>query len=282
MKKILLILILFWHAAANPAVLHGKTIDQALPYLDEVTRIMAPLEYSGIHNILNKDSRLSVDFEKRTWTLHNTFQFNDDGNDILVEGKNGLCVRLARYVYKQIEPLFPKDRYEIYFEKAREKDYFFAPQATHILLTVFDKETSIKYMIDPSFKRYGRIDDFDEYMFFNREAPEVFIRSNRSTDKFFNVDSASPIFIRDGYLVVFSVESVDGKIDRNQFILSISAVKRQAEKGEYIMGLKYVDGYIQTYSDDKLMRRLLKPDEVTKFQQRLLQWSMVVSGNLSP
>lgn len=262
-----------------PVLTHSEELGKSVPHFDAVMEILAPLEYSGMHNILDKDSQLSVDFDKRTWTLHNIFHFDDEGSDILVEGKKGLCVRLSRYVYKKIKPIFPQDRYEIFFEKARERDYFFAPQATHFLLTVLDKESSVKYLIDPSFKRYGRIEDFEEYEFFDRLAPESFIASNRSSDKSFNIDSASPVFIRDGYLVVFSVESVEGKVDRNHFILSISAVKHQAQSGEYVLGLKYVDGYIQTYSNDKLMRRLLKPDEVTKFQQRLLQWSMVISGN---
>ncbi len=279
MKKIYRTFIIFFALIFLPALTHSEVSDKNLPHFDAVMEILAPLEYSGMHNILDKDSQLSVDFDKRTWTLHNIFKFDDEGSDILVEGKKGLCVRLSRYVYKKIKPIFPQDRYEIFFEKARERDYFFAPQATHFLLTVLDKESSVKYLIDPSFKRYGRVEDFDEYVFFDRLAPEAFIASNRSSDKSFNIDSASPVFIRDGYLVVFSVESVDGKVDRNHFILSISAVKHQAQSGEYVLGLKYVDGYIQTYSNDKLMRRLLKPDEVTKFQQRLLQWSMVISGN---
>lgn len=261
----------------NPVFSHGETAGQVLPYFDEVTRIMAPLEYSGIHNILENDSRLSVDFEKKTWTLHNVFDFNDDGSDILIDGKRGLCVRLARYVYHQIRGIFPADRYEIFFEKVKERDYFFAPQATHILLTVLDKESSTMYLIDPSFKRYGRVDDFDEYVFFERMDPKVFLESNKSSDKFFNVDSASPIFIRDGRLLVFAVEFVDGEIGPDRFVVSISAVERRADKGEYVLGLKYFDGYIQTYSNDRLMRRLLTPDEITKIQQRLLQWSVLIS-----
>lgn len=274
-------LILFFVLMLASSLIHGEELNKDIPHFDAVMEILAPLEYSGMHNIVAKDSQLSVDFNTRTWTLHNIFQYDQEGSDILVEGKGGLCVRLTRYVYKKIKPIFPADRYEILFEKVKERDYFFSPQATHFLLTILDKESSLKYLIDPSFKRYGRVDDFEEYEFFDRLDPEAFIKVNRSSDKSFGIDSASPLFIRDGYLLVFSVESVDGKVDRNHFILSISAVKRQAQSGEYVLGLKYEDGYIQTYSNDKLMRLILKPDEVTKFKQRLLQWSMVVSGNSS-
>lgn len=269
----------FFFALTLHAAVCFAAIDTEIPYQDAVNQIMAPLNYSGIDNILGKDALVSLDIDKRVWNLHNSYRFDNDGNILLNSNHSGLCGTLSRYMYGKIKDVFPQDRYKIMFEKVKEKDFFFTPQATHMILTVTDLETGKKYLLDPSFKRYGAIEDFDNYIFVEQDEPETFLASNQSPDKFFDVDSATPIMIRNDYLLVFSVESVDGKIDKNHFILAISAVKRQATSGDYVMGLKYIDGYLQTYSDEGLMRRLLKPEEVTRFQQRMLQWSIHLSEN---
>ncbi|MBL8013654.1 MAG: hypothetical protein JNN05_07380 [Candidatus Omnitrophica bacterium] len=250
-----------------------------LPYQDTVSEILAPLQYSGLSSLLDKDSNVSVDFEKKIWILHQELNFDDEGVEILDEGNSGLCGRLSRYVYQKIKNVFPSDRYKILFEKVREKDYFFAPQASHFVVTIKDLVNEEKYVIDPSFKRYGAVGDFDVYHYIEEQDPQAYINANKSSERFFFIDSASPIMIRDDALLVFSVESVDGQIDKNHFILSISAVKKQASRGEYVLGLKYIDGYLQTYINEELLHRLLTEDEVTHLQQKMFQWSVAISGN---
>lgn len=255
----------------------AQTPGKEIPYENEIRKIMSSVEYSGIDNILGEDIRLSLDLEKKIWTLHNAYHFDSEGNIVLSKGREGLCGSLSRYTYAKIKDIFPSDKYRIMFEKVKERDFFFTPQATHIVLTITDIAEGRKYLIDPSFKRYGAADSFDDYLFVSEENPQNFLESNRSPDKFFDVDSAAPILIRGDYLLVFSVESVDGKIDKNHFILAITAVKRHATNGDYVLGLKYIDGYLQTYSDEVLMRQLLQPEEVTRFQRRMLQWSAILS-----
>lgn len=253
---------------------------EVLPYADAVNEILTPLQYSGLSRFLDKNSRVTVDFKKRIWTLHNVVHFDDKGVDILDEGNSGLCGQLSRYVYHKIKNIFPLDRYKILFEKVREINYFFTPQASHFVVTITDLVAQRKYVIDPSFKRYGTVEDFEGYYYYIEEQnPATYIQVSKSPDKFFFINSASPMMIRDDLLLIFSVESVDGKVDKDHFILSISAVKPQATQGEYVLGLKFTDGYLQTYSNDDLVHRLFTEDEITHLQQRMFQWSLAISRN---
>lgn len=265
---------------ADPVFSSTVTPSQDLPYFDDVTRIMAPLQYSGLENLLDDDSRLSVDFERKTWTLHNVYDFDGHGNVILAGGNSGLCSKLSRYVYGEIKPLFSAEHFEIVFAKVKERDFFFTPQATHIVILVFDKESQKKYLIDPSFKRYVVMEDLEQYVFFDYEKPEVFMPSNMSPDKFFYVNSASPLLIRNDHLLLFSVEEVDGKIDNKNFILSISAIKRRGEKSDYILGMRSINGTFQSYGNEQLALDLLKPEEIARLQLRLLQWSEMISSQI--
>lgn len=280
MKKILLILIFLLHVLPSPVFSFSETPGEDLPYFDEVTRIMAPLQYSGLDNLLGENSKLSLDFQKKTWTLHNVYDFDEQGNILLAGGNNGLCGSLSRYLYNAIKPLFNPKRFEIVFAKVKERDYFFMPQATHIVLMIFDKENQRKYLLDPSFKRYGVLEDFEQYVFFDHDKPEVFMRSNRNPDKFFNVNSASPILIRDDHLILFSVEESDGKFDNKNFILSVSAIKRRASNSDYILGLRYSNGRLQTYGNADMAQRFLKPEEIIRLQYRLLHWTETISADV--
>jgi hypothetical protein len=270
-KKIAAVLgCLFLNLTLLPHLLFGDL--ESIPYYEAVTKIMAPLEYSGISSVTGQDAGLSVNFTNKTWTLHNAHHFDDQGEIILDKGVDGLCGQLSRFVYGKIKSLFPKELFDIKFSKVREKKFFFTPQATHIVILITDKQQHKEYVIDPTFKRYGRKEDFDDYVGFDNQDPTVFLESNRQQDKYFEVDYASPILIRGDYLITFSVESVNGKFDKNHFVLALAADYRSSTTSKYLYAFSYNEGHLQIDKDEELIKQLLSLNEAVGLISKLMEW----------
>jgi len=93
------------------------------PYAAEVNKIINPLLYSGVQMFADKNVYLTLDFDKKIWTLHNMHMFNDKGELILREDKYGTCGELAAYTATKIRPIFEND-YNILFVRASQSGYF--------------------------------------------------------------------------------------------------------------------------------------------------------------
>ena len=65
--------------------------------------------------------------------------------------------------------------------------------------------------------------------------------------------------------------------DKNHFILAIAATKRRATVGVYIVALRYVNGHLQVTAEDELLRKLFKPEEAKRLNQRLFDWASKLS-----
>ena len=74
-----------------------KSLSLKSPYAAEVNKVISPLLYSGVQMFADKDVYLTLDFDKKIWTLHNMHIFNDKGELILREDKYGTCGELAAY-----------------------------------------------------------------------------------------------------------------------------------------------------------------------------------------
>src|SRR5665213_2730196 len=105
------------------------------PYYDAVMRIIAPLEYSGVPVMVKPQVGLSIDFAKRTWTLHNIHDYDSQGRVILEQGRYGLCAELATFVFEQMKP-FLSNQYEVRFAMVTESGFFAAGQSNHIVLVL--------------------------------------------------------------------------------------------------------------------------------------------------
>ncbi len=260
----------FFGAKPDAEETSSKSSPLDLPYYMRVKEVTSPLAYSGLVALMDPGVTLSINFDKKTWTLHNLHKFDANGDILLDQGKFGLCGELAAYTYRKIHPLFGDD-YLILFVRAAEAGFFLRPLSSHTVLAIIDKNTKERFFLDPSFGRYGREADFSEYMFFEVVPPEIHLNGLKP-DVVFGVDSGTPIFIREKFILYLTVESVEGRFDKDNFILSITANKKHEFSGRYVYALKVLDGKPRRFRNDALLKRFLSQEEAGSLLNRLDQW----------
>ncbi len=242
----------------------------SLPFYDAIMKIMGPLEYSGVPVMVKPQVVLSIDFDKRTWTLHNIHEYDSQGGIILEQGRFGLCAELATYLFEKIKPLLD-GRYEVKFAMVSESGFFSAGQSNHIVLLLVDKSDKQVYLIDPSFHKYARMKDLAEYHVLNIQDTLSFVK-DKSHDVSFGVDQAIPLYIKNDFLLSFSVTSVDGKFDKDNFIFVISANRRYKFAGRDIVVIGRRNKEFEDFEDKALLNQLLTPDEIKTLFDKLKSW----------
>ena len=240
------------------------------PFYDAIMKIIDPLQYSGFEVMVKPQVVLSVDFDKWTWTLHNIHEYDSQGGIILEKGRFGLCAELATFLFEKIKSLLD-GRYEVKFAMVTESGFFSAGQSNHIVLLLVDKSDNQVYLIDPSFHKYARMKDLPEYHVLNIQDTLSFVK-DRSRDVSFGVDQAIPLYIKNDVLLSFSVTSVDGKYDRDNFILVISANRRYKFAGRDIVVIGRRNKEFEDFEDRSMLTQLLTPDEIKTLFDKLKIW----------
>lgn len=243
---------------------------QSLPFYEEIMNVISHLEYSGFHAIVKPEVTASINFDQRTWTIHNVHKFDKNNELILEKGRYGLCGELAAYTYKKIKA-FLKDDYAIIFVRAAESGFFLRPFSSHIVLAIINRQTGERYYLDPSFQRYGKEEDFEDYLFF--EPVDVLaILNEQVADVSFSVNSGTPLLIRNNFILYLTVEPVDGNFDKDNFILAVTANKRYRYSGRYLFALRKHHGKQEAFQNAWLLNQLLKPEEATLLIDEMTRW----------
>jgi len=240
------------------------------PFYDAIMKIIDPLEYSGVPVMLKPEVALNLDFDKGTWTLRNVHEYDSQGNIILEDGRYGLCAELATYLFEKIRPLLD-DRYVIKFAMVTESGFFSAGRSNHIVLLLVDKSNNQAYLIDPSFHKYALLRDLPEYHVLNIQDTLSFVK-DKSHDVFFGVDQAIPLYIKNDFLLNFSVTGVDGKFDRDNFIFVISAIRRYKFAGRDILVIGRRNKEFEDFEDKGMLTQLLTPQEIQVLFDKLKIW----------
>lgn len=241
-----------------------------LPYQEEIMKIIRPLRYSGIPALLREEVFLSIDFENAMWTLHNIHRYDAGGNILLDEDRYGLCGELASYAYGKIYPLIKND-YDIAFARVAESGFFLHPESTHIALLIYNMNTSEAYFLDPTFQRYGQMEDFKNYLFFEFSETIEGI-PERDPDVSFPVDTGTPVLLHKDFLTVFSVNRVNGQFDQNNFSFELTASRRHQYAGRYIFGIRKRNGVLETFEDPWITKDAIPRKDAEKIKQRLALW----------
>ncbi len=230
------------------------------PHMEAVNKVIKPLQYSGIPMFVDRNVYLTLDFERKMWTLHNVHAFDDKGELILQEGKYGTCGELAEYTASRVRPIFG-DGYDISFVMASQSGFFLTPRSSHIVLRIVDKSNKRNvYILDPSFHRYGPLVDFDDYLFFGKVAGLDFME-DKKTDITQPFNKAIPLLIRGNYLVGFVVESMDDGSGGRYFIFGLTMNKKYNYSGRYLFALRDVNGETEAFENKKLGREILSEQE---------------------
>jgi len=233
-------------------------------------KIIDPLEYSGVPVMVKPQVSLSIDFAQWSWTMHNIHEYDSQGDIILEQGHFGLCAELATYLFEKIKPLL-SGRYVVKFAMVTESGFFAAGQSNHIVLLLVDRSDNQVYLIDPSFHKYARKQDLPEYQVLNIQDSLSFVK-DRSNDVSFSVDQAIPLYIKNDFLLSFSVTSVDGRFDKNNFIFVISAIRRYKFAGRDIVVIGRRNKEFEDFEDRSLLTQLLTPEEIKILFDKLKSW----------
>jgi len=241
-----------------------------LPHKEEVYRVINPLRYSGIQMFSSKDVYLTLDFEKGLWILHNIHKFDDNGELVLNEGKYGTCGELAAYTADKLGPIF-KDDYKIDFLMASQSGYFLTPKASHIVLRITGRPNGRQvYILDPSFRRYGAFEDFDDYLFF-KELSQLNFMESKVSDIAQQFNTAIPLLIRGEYLLGFVVEHANKQFDRENFVMALTLNKKYNYSGRYLFALRYAEGDTQVFENKRLALETLSEKEWNTLKEKIAE-----------
>ncbi len=213
---------------------------------------------------------LSVNFNNWTWVLHNIHEYDAQGGIILEQGRYGLCAELATFLFEQIRPLLD-GRYEVKFAKVTEPGFFPKDESNHIALLLVDKPNKQIYLLDPSFHKYASMKDLPEYHILSIQDTLSFVK-DKSHDVFFGANQAIPLYIKNDFLLSFSVTSVDGKFDKGNFVFAISANRRNEATGHDIVLIGRRNKEFVDFEDKTLLNQLLTPDEIRVLFDKLKSW----------
>ncbi len=247
-----------------------SALQQDLPYYNEITQVINSMEYSAFEIITKPEVSLSIDFDKKSWTMHNVRQYDAQGGILLEQGRYGLCAELATYAYQKLQPIL-KNQYHITFASATEKSFFPSYESNHIVLLMRDMSQQKTYLIDPSFHKYGNIKDLNEYQIFGVQEALSFVK-DKSPDVSFLVDQAMPLFVKDDLLLSFSVTSVDEKFDKDNFLFVVSANHRNVPTGFNIIIVGKHKGEVKYFEGRDVLDKIVEPQGIDKLHKKLDDW----------
>lgn len=253
--------------------------ESPLPFAEQINALMAPLEYSGVPLLLRPQVGLSIDFNKRSWTLHQIHEYDQQGRVVLEQGRYGLCAELSAHVRDRLETVID-DNFSVVYAIVNEKLFFPSKESNHIALLMADRKAHETYLIDPSFRQYGRVRELANYTVLSVEDQLGFIK-HRLPDDSFLIDQAMPLFIKEGLMVSFAVTSVNGRFDKGNFLLVISVNSAQDARGLDIFVVGRKEGQLQDYQTKFLVDRLLSADEQKALLLKFKIWLKAIEAELA-
>lgn len=253
----------------EPFGINLNTFTPKAPFRNQIMKTVKPLEYNGFYRLLEPSVYITLDFNKREWTLHNIHHYGEEGNLVLPREKYGICNELATYVYQEIKHLFD-ETYELDYMQVAESGFFFAPQSSHsvIRITKYEGPFRYSYILDPSFDRYGPIESFDDYIFIDSIACKT-APTGLSRDETIPLNCSSPLIIKKNTLISLLVEDNANVFNKNNFALAITATKKHRYAGRYLVAIRNNDGELEILTNDELGIKLLGKKEYMMLKDRL-------------
>jgi hypothetical protein len=246
-----------------------RITESNIPYYKEVKKILEPLRYSGINSFIRPEVKLKIDFDSRKWFLRDFLRFDEDGNIILREGRYGLCSDLAVYVYQKIKPLF-QDKYNIDFVRVAYSSFFPHFSSAHFVIRITESDISgpKAYIIDPSFGKYGPVEDFEDYEFFE-SSPQFRFAQEKNTDVSFRINASTPLVIKKDYLISLRADDINGVFDKDNLALLLTATRRYHYAGRIIYGIRIINGNQEITEDTYLAKTLLSKKDYAALKKKI-------------
>jgi len=224
--------------SANLAV---SRIASLAPRHAEIQKIIEPLDYTFMPVLNRPGMRLEVDLERDLWYLRGIHLFDEKGQVRLEGGRSGLCGDLAAYTYQQVKPLLEKD-YQIRFVRAAESHFFPAPLNIHYVLSIIDRTNPERiFILDPTFRRYGPLEDFEDYLFFEH-LPVLQFMKTRNPDNVELVNRAIPVLIQEDVKLSLMIRAENGRFNEQNYGVAILATQRNTYMPRTAYRISMVEG----------------------------------------
>lgn len=254
------------------------------PLSSFVESLVTPLRYSGIQAFMRKNVSIKLDFENNRWFIINKWQYDDQGQVLLDDGKYGVCGELVSYTYQKIKDAFEKEGYQIRVAAVSESNYFPSmTRTTHYVLKIFDEHDSDEHFIlDPSLKRYGHFLDFEDYIFSEEFSPASFFKAAR-TDSVFEIGSATPLLIHNEFVVNFAVREQNSRFTPENFSMGIYATKRYHYSGRPLFWIFNNNGKSVVGEYEGFGKALLGNEQYEMLRRRIIElFNATLRQNLDP
>lgn len=250
-------------------------IDAEAPHAAEVRRVLEGIGYSGLAIIQQPDFHLSLDFDEQTWTAHHIHRYDAQGRLQLCEDKKskyGLCGDLSTYVAEQIRPLFDPAAYTFEFVRVAESQFFPSSIAVHYALRILEArppEPPRIYVLDPSFRRYGPIEDFEDYLFYEPRSEMAFV-TTRNTDETFPAGQATPLLLHSKVMLGLVIAPEGRRFDPQHYRLSLVATFRHRYMSRRILTIRHLGDRVEVIENAQLARQAVPAGEYAALRTRLL------------
>lgn len=283
MTMVVVVPLFVWVCIENYAEDIGRLFhtNHDIPYYDEIEDILEPLQYSFVPILMRPDVRISLDFEQKVWRLHNVHKFDAEGKFILEQGRYGTCSQLAGHVYQEIIPLF-KDGYIIEFVRAAESKFFQLIAGEHLVLRISEAGLLRQnvYILDPTFRKYGRLEEFDDYFFISGQDFLPFLE-NRSTDQTFLAGTSTPLLMKKKFMVWLMVDSVNTIFDEQHFDIGLYMSRPYRYIQRRIFCLRKNGGAVEIAENEKIAK-VMKPEEYYRLRARVIEFFEEITGESLP
>lgn len=177
---------------------------------------------------------------------------------------------MGSYTYNRLKPIL-KDKYDIKFARVAESGFFLTPKTIHSVLLIHDLSSKKAYLLDPSLHKYGPMENYDEYLYFDVGDTITGVQQKNPDVQFF-VDFGTPLLIRNDFISSLSVGSYQGKFDKDNFILTIKANRRYKYAGRYGFAIRKYNGELDVTEDTWLGNEILTKEEIEKLKKTLTSW----------
>jgi hypothetical protein len=240
-----------------------------LPYEQKIEQFLNSLQYSALNNFNRDDFYIQLDFKHGLWVMKNIFSYDQQGELINHQTRNGTCAELSQVTYNVVKPLFKND-YRIIFLKGNEETFFSADAGigpTHYIIKIIPKKDSQNkskvLAIDPSYKVYNYFSELKGYTF-SEEMNHLDLFTGQSKDLTMKVGVSYPLLLLEesDCILSLAVKKVHDKYNQDNFALTIFANKKNDEISEGLFALMMREGDFFAVKNEDLISKIL--DENTK------------------
>ncbi|MBI4605529.1 MAG: hypothetical protein HY721_26490 [Planctomycetes bacterium] len=265
-------------ADSRPLDADSSAPAEPVPFEREMLHLLDGLDYSGIPALEREEVFVEVDFAQRKWTLRNLHRFTEDGGLILEQDARtgpilyGTCGELAAHLLPPVRRLFG-DHAKVEPVTAAQSGFFLAPQASHVVLWITlgpatDGRRTRDLVLDPSFRKYGPLESFDDYLFFERLDALPFVKE-KQRDVTLAVRCYVPLLIRQEHLLSLGVEDMSDQFDGRNFVLALGLTRKHRYSGRYLYALRMQDGKVDTTENRPAGVRLLGEEAYLRLRARV-------------